>query len=134
MKRQPGTVEFRFATEPGIRERCIDLATHEAACCPFLGYHPTADDNTVTWATSGDEQIEAIRAFLDMFENAPAKLLKTPGELGSALERLGFRFVDDNEPPDTTTNPPDTRPCDVEHTATLDLDLISQLGAKPRRL
>ena len=96
VKRQPGTVEFRFAAKSGIRERCIDLATREAACCPFLGYHLSADDNAITWTTTGDEHIEAVRAFLDMFENAPAEFLKTPGELGGALERRGFRFVDEN--------------------------------------
>ena len=95
VERQPGAVEFRFATKPGIRERCVDLATREAACCAFLGFYLMADEDTVAWTTTGDERIEAVRVFLDLFENAPVEFLATPGELANALERRGFAFVDE---------------------------------------
>ena len=96
VERRPGIVEFRFAPKPGVRERCIDLASREAACCPFLGCHLTADDDSVSWSMTGDEQIEAVRVFLDMFEDAPAEFLKAPGALASALERRGVVFIDGN--------------------------------------
>lgn len=96
VERRTGAVEFRFAAKPGIREWCIDLATREAACCPFLGYHLIADSEAITWTTSGDEHVEAVRAFLDMFQNAPAEFLKAPGALAGALEERGFVFINDN--------------------------------------
>lgn len=96
VERQPGAVEFLFAAKPGIREWCIDLAEREAACCPFLGYHLTADPDVVRWTTTGDEHNEAVRAFLDMFQNAPAEFVKSPGALASVLEQSGFTFADKN--------------------------------------
>ena len=71
VERQPGSVTFRFAAKPGVREWCIDLAAREASCCPFLGYHLAASPDTVTWTTTGDESVHAVQAFLDFFHAAP---------------------------------------------------------------
>ena len=105
VERRRGTVEFQFTAKPGIAEWCIDLASREAACCPFLGYHLTADDITVQWTTTGDEQIESVRMFLDMFQNAPVEFLKAPDELARSLARGGLMFIDENDTTGFTYEP-----------------------------
>lgn len=37
-----------------------DLAAREAACCPFMSYRVTHDDETVRWETSGPTQAQPI--------------------------------------------------------------------------
>jgi hypothetical protein len=64
-------IRFRFRAEPGIESWVRDLAARDKACCAFLAYEITADDDEVRldWAVPDNDAaqaaLEEIYAFPD---------------------------------------------------------------------
>jgi hypothetical protein len=57
-------VALTFQPGKGVAEWVADLASREAACCPFMSYDVTADETVVKWVTWGEE---AMQPFLDEY-------------------------------------------------------------------
>jgi hypothetical protein len=72
-ERTADAVEFRFAAKPGVAEWVTNLAKREAACCPFMSHHVTADGTHVTWRASSHAGL-AAQATLDEFHGLPERL------------------------------------------------------------
>lgn len=53
-------VKLTFSAGDAVAEWVADLAAREAACCPFMSYDVTADDDAVTWVTSGTPEMQPI--------------------------------------------------------------------------
>lgn len=86
-ERTADAVEFRFAARPGVAEWVTDLAKREAACCPFMSHHVTADGSHVIWRASSQAG-PAAQAALDEFHGLPERF--GDGFKGF-LERLAVR-------------------------------------------
>ena len=78
---------FQFAAKPGVREWILDLVTRESACCRFLSYSITGNDDRIEWATSGDDTA-AVRAILDEIHAAPAMLATTTTESQARMQAM----------------------------------------------
>lgn len=73
-----------------------DLAAREAACCPFMSYLVTQDDNKVRWETSGPAEVQPILdEYYDLYSAAATT---TVDDLIAHLATRGF----------TVTRPSDT--------------------------
>ena len=101
-ERTADAVEFRFATRPGVAEWVTDLATREAACCPFMSHHVTAGGSHVIWRASSQAG-PAAQATLDEFHSLPERF--GDGFKGF-LERLAVRGF--------TVTSPDPRHVEVD--------------------
>lgn len=71
-QRTADAVEFRFAAKPGVAEWVTDLAKREAACCPFMSHHVSADGTHVIWRASSQAG-PAAQATLDEFHDLPER-------------------------------------------------------------
>ena len=71
-QRTADAVEFRFAAKPGVAEWVTDLAKREAACCPFMSHHVSADGAHVIWRASSQAG-PAAQATLDEFHDLPER-------------------------------------------------------------
>lgn len=86
-ERTTDAVEFRFVAKPGVAEWVTDLAKREAACCPFMSHHVTADSTHVIWRASSQAG-PAAQAILDQFHDLPERF----GDgLKGFLERFAAR-------------------------------------------
>jgi hypothetical protein len=96
-QRTADAVELTFAAKPGVAEWVTDLARREAACCPFMSHHVTADKSQVIWRASSQGGPLA-QAALDELHGLPERF--GDGFKG-LLERLavrGFRVTSPGRP------------------------------------
>ena len=109
-ERTAEAVELRFAAKPGVAEWVTDLAKREAACCPFMSHHVTADGSQVTWRASSQAG-PAAQAALDELHDLPERF--GDGFKGF-LERLAARGF--------AVTSPDPRHLQVELEVDLNVD------------
>jgi hypothetical protein len=92
-ERSADTVVFAFRADPGIRDAVEDLASREAACCPFMDYRVETTGNevilTVTTAVSGYDRA-GIEVVLDAFHALPDH---AGSDVGGLFDRLADRGV-----------------------------------------
>jgi hypothetical protein len=88
-ERTENAVTFRFANRPGVAQWVTDLASREAACCPFCSYQVTLHSDHIAWRTSSDAGA-AAQAMLDEFHGLPDQI---SGGLDGMFERLAARGV-----------------------------------------
>ena len=82
-------VILTFAQGDGVVDWVADLATREAACCPFMRYEVTADDREIRWEVSGTPDMQPILdEYYTMYEEVAATL--TMDELLGRLAGRGF--------------------------------------------
>jgi hypothetical protein len=88
-QRLADTLEFKFATRPGIADWVVDLARREAACCPFFTHDVTASEDRVVWRISSQAG-PAAQSILDECHDLPERC----GDgLQGFFARLGKRGV-----------------------------------------
>lgn len=78
---------FHFAAKPGVRDWILDLVTRESACCRFLTYRITGNDDRIDWATSGEDS-ESGRAILNQIHNAPEMLKSQTAESQARMQAM----------------------------------------------
>jgi hypothetical protein len=82
--RTADAVAWRFTARPGVEAWVRDLAAREAACCPFLAYAVTVQDDTVVFSIAGGGD-PRLRPMLDLVHALPDEVAAgAPG----LLERL----------------------------------------------
>jgi hypothetical protein len=101
-ERTPDAVELRFAAKPGVAEWVADLALREAACCPFMSHHVSADGTHVIWRASSQAG-PAAQAALDDLHGLPERFGDGFKEF---LERFAARGF--------TVSSPDSRHLDLD--------------------
>ena len=83
---------FRFAARPGVREWVCDLATREAACCPFLSYEIEEQGEEIVWTTTGGlgaAEMTILGEFIDGSES-PAD---SSDAIAQRLEDHGLQVI-----------------------------------------
>lgn len=106
-----GANRFRFRADAGIEDRVRSLVAREKACCAFLDFTITADDDEVWWDTATLDDPIAQRILQELY-----RLPETAGEgVPARFERFdeqGLEIVVDGggvpRPPDQTPGNPST--------------------------
>ncbi len=82
-----------------------DLAAREAACCPFMSYRVTHDDETVRWETSGPTQAQPILdEYYELYQTAATASVD---DLIASLATRGFTVTHSPDDPFQHTQPDD---------------------------
>ncbi|MGH8941321.1 MAG: hypothetical protein ACRDWF_00740 [Acidimicrobiia bacterium] len=89
-ERTADAVVLTFQPGDDVAEWVADLAAREAACCPFMSYHVTADETAIRWVTWGSEAMQPILdEYHAMYE---AVKTSTPDELIDRVTAGGFEI------------------------------------------
>ena len=88
-ERTADAVVWRFAHRAGVEAWVRDLADREAACCPFLDYTVTADDDHVTYRIAGRDD-PTIQTILDEIHELPDHIATGLPGLLRRLETSGL--------------------------------------------
>jgi hypothetical protein len=86
---------FRFAARPGVREWVCDLATREAACCPFLSYEIDEQGEEIVWTTTGGLGA-AEMTILGEFIDRPEPAADSSDAIAQRLEDNGLHVITRN--------------------------------------
>jgi hypothetical protein len=86
---------FRFAARPGVREWVCDLATREAACCPFLSYEIDEQGEEIVWTTAGGLGASEM-AVLEEFLDGPKSIAGRSDAIAQRLADQGLHVIGTN--------------------------------------
>jgi hypothetical protein len=83
---------WKFSNEPGFAATLCELARREHACCPFVTFTITSNEETVVWETCGPAEAQGV---IEVFFRAPRELPTQAEALKAAAVAAGLVFVDD---------------------------------------
>ena len=91
ISRERTTTGVTLTFDARVASWVADLAAREAACCPFMSYRVTHDDETVRWETSGPTQAQPILD--EYYELYQAAATASVDDLIVSLATRGFNVT-----------------------------------------
>jgi hypothetical protein len=96
-ERTAASIIWRFAARPGVEAWVRDLASREAACCPFLGYTVTAADGVIAFEIAGGDD-PRVQPLLDMAYRLPEEIADGFPQVRERLAGLGLQIRTARQP------------------------------------